>query len=89
MIKAKTCGLAAALILASIAIAFAQSGGTASTNSSSGTGVKTGKGPLTQPIPPAVSTTNPSQNYPQNPQRPQNSTGPTLTNPPQQPFGTR
>jgi hypothetical protein len=56
-------------------------GGTAST----GTGVKTGKGPLSHPIPPAVSTTNPQPT----PQRPQNMQGPTQTNPPEQPFGSR
>ena len=56
-------------------------GGTAT----SGTGVKTGKGPLSQPIPPAASTLNPQQN----PQRPLNTRGPTLTNPPQQPFGSK
>src|SRR5665647_2607265 len=48
-------------------------GGTATT----GTGVKTGKGPLSQPIAPATSTTNPQQ---QNPQRPQNMQGPAQTN---------
>jgi len=56
-------------------------GGTAT----SGTGVRTGQGPLSQPIPPATSTTNPQQN----PQRPQNTQGPAQTNPPQQPFGSR
>jgi hypothetical protein len=56
-------------------------GGTAT----SGTGVRTGKGPLSQPIPPATSTTNPQQN----PQRPQNTPGPAQTNPPQEPFGSR
>jgi hypothetical protein len=60
-------------------------GGTATT----GHGVKTGQGPLSQPIPPAVSTTNPQQNLQQSPQRPQNMPGPTQTNPPQQPFGSR
>jgi hypothetical protein len=38
-------------------------------------GVPTGQGPLTQPVPPATSTTRPQQ------QR--------LTNPPAQPFGTQ
>ena len=60
-------------------------GGSAAT----GTGVKTGHGPLSQPIPPAVSTTNPRQNPQQNPQRPQNMQGPAQTNPPQEPFGSR
>jgi hypothetical protein len=56
-------------------------GGTAT----SGTGVRTGKGSLSQPIPPATSTTNPQQN----PQRPQNTQSPAQTNPSQQPFGSR
>jgi hypothetical protein len=60
-------------------------GGTAT----SGTGVRTGKGSLSQPIPPAVSTTNPQQNPQQNLQRPQNMQGPAQTNPPQEPFGSR
>ena len=51
----------------------------------SGTGVRTGQGPLTKPIPPAVSTMNP----PHNPQLPQNMRGPVHTNPPQEPFGSR
>jgi hypothetical protein len=59
----------------------ATSGGTATT----GTGVKTGRGPLSQPIPPAVSTVNPQQN----PQRPSNTWGPALTNPPEHPFGSQ
>ena len=62
-----------------------EKGGSAAT----GTGVKTGHGPLSQPIPPAVSTTNPRQNLEQNPQRPQNMQGPAQTNPPQEPFGSR
>jgi len=49
------------------------------------TGVKTGQGPLTQPIPPATSTANP----PQNPQRPSGVRGPAQTNPSSYPFGTR
>ena len=53
------------------------------------TAVKTGRGPLSQPLPPAVSTTNPGQNLQQAPQRPVYSPGPTMTNPPQHPFGTR
>lgn len=56
-------------------------GGTATT----ATGVRTGQGPLSQPIPPAVSTVNPQQN----PQRPLGTWGPVQTNPPQQPFGSR
>ncbi len=56
-------------------------GGTATT----GTGIRTGQGPLTKPIPPAVSTTNPQQN----PQYPINRQGPVQTNPPQEPFGSR
>ena len=54
-------------------------------DATTGTGVKTGHGPLTQPVPPAVSTTNPQQN----PQRPQNTQGPVQTNPPAKPFGSR
>ena len=50
-----------------------------------GTGVRTGRGPLSQPIPPAASLANPRQNYYYN--RPQNYWGPTATNPPQYPFG--
>jgi hypothetical protein len=53
------------------------------------TSVKTGRGPLSQPLPPAVSTTNPGQNLQQSPQRPAYSPGPAMTNPSQQPFGTR
>lgn len=53
------------------------------------TAVKTGRGPLSQPLPPAVSTTNPAQNLQQSPQRPAYSPGPAVTNPSQQPFGTR
>jgi len=60
-------------------------GGTAT----SGTGVRTGQGPLSQPIPPATSSVNPRQNFQQTPQRPLNVQGPAQTNPPQQPFGTR
>lgn len=57
-------------------------GGTAATGN---TGVRTGRGPLSESVPPAVSTINPQQN----PQRPLNTWGPALTNPPQQPFGSR
>jgi hypothetical protein len=92
--------LATLLVLGSSAGAHAQGtkdpgGGAISQNSNSGTGmggtatsgtgVRTGQGPLSQPIPPATSTTNPQQNS----QRPQNTQGPALTNPPQQPFGSR
>src|ERR1041385_5408617 len=59
-------------------------GGTAS----SGTGVRTGQSPLSQPIPPATSTINPQQNFQQAPQRPQNFRGPAMTYPSQHPFGT-
>lgn len=61
-------------------------GGTAS----SGTGVKTGQGPLSQPVPPAASSIyNSQQNLQGNPQRPQGARGPVQTYPSQQPFGTR
>ena len=93
-----TCLLATLLALGSSAGAHAQgvgdTDGTASRQKSStdiggtatsGTGVRTGQGPLSQPIPPATSTTNPQQNS----QRPQNTQGPVQTNPPQQPFGSR
>ena len=90
---------ATALLFGSVAGAHAQ--GTADSISNRGTGmernvtsgetattgtaVKTGRGPLSQPIPPAVSTVNPQQN----PQRPSIIWGPALTNPPEHPFGTR
>lgn len=88
--------LAAMIALGSIASANAQSTGIrvatdqkSSTDmggsATSGTGVKTGKGPLNQPIAPAASTMNPQQN----PQRPQNMQGPASTNPPEHPFGNR
>ena len=53
------------------------------------TGVRTGQGPLSQPIPPATSLANPNQNYysSQTPNRPQNNWGPAVTNPSQNPFG--
>jgi hypothetical protein len=59
------------------------------TGSGGSTGVRTGRGPLTQPIPPATSLANPRQNYyyPQTLNRPQNYGGPAVTNPPQYPFG--
>lgn len=96
--------LAALLLLAGTAGANAQSAGDngghatrqkaragsdAGGTETKGTGVRTGSGPLSQPIPPAVSTTNPGQNLQQYPQRPSNAPGPALTNPPQQPFGSR
>jgi hypothetical protein len=95
------CLLAMVLALANVAGAHAQgigeTGGTTSSKSNtvaggtatSGTGVKTGQGPLSQPIPPATSSANPRQNLQQGPQRPLNMQGPAQTNPPQQPFGTR
>ena len=91
--------VATALLFGSVAVAHAQgtadsvtnrntgvernntSGGTATT----GTGVKTGRGALSQPIPPAASILNPQQN----PQRPLNTWGPTQTNPPEHPFGSQ
>jgi hypothetical protein len=94
-----SCVVAGLLLLAGTAAANAQgtdnSGSTTtgqnsnSGSESRGTGVKTGRGPLSQPIPPAVSTTNPGQNLQQSPQRPVSSPGPATTNPSQQPFGTR
>jgi hypothetical protein len=55
-----------------------------------GSGVPTGRGPLSEPIPPAASLINPRQNYYYYPHRPQNYYwGPTATNPPQYPFGAR
>jgi hypothetical protein len=54
-----------------------------------GAGVRTGQGPLSQPIPPATSTINPQQNSQGNLLRPQNMPGPAQTNPPQQPFGSK
>jgi hypothetical protein len=93
------CVVAGLLLLTGTAVADAQGAGnitstTTGQNSNSGsesggTGVKTGHGPLSQPIPPAVSTTNPGQNLQNSPQRPVYSPGPATTNPPQQPFGTR
>ena len=55
----------------------------------SGTGVPTGQGPLSQPVPPAVSTTNPQQNSSGRILHPQNMPGPAQTNPPQEPFGSK
>src|SRR5664280_627102 len=101
MTRVKTsCLLATLLVLGSSAGAHAQgtgdTGGAATSQktdtgtgrggtATSGTGVSTGQGPLSQPIPPATSTTNPQHD----PQRPQNTQGPAQTNPPQQPFGSR
>jgi hypothetical protein len=61
-------------------------GGTYSTGG--GTGVRTGQGPLSQPIPPATSLSNPRQNY-YNGQMygGRYYGGPAQTNPPQNPFG--
>src|SRR5262245_6704865 len=66
---------------------YGTGGGTYGTGGS--TGVRTGQGPLSQPIPPATSLANPNQNfnYQQTPNRPQNYGGPAQTNPPQNPFG--
>jgi hypothetical protein len=105
MTRVKTsCLLATLLVLGSNAGAHAQGtgdpGGAANSQklntdtgmggtATSGTGVRTGKGPLSKPIPPATSTTNPQQNLQQNPQRPQNTPGTAQTNPPQEPFGSR
>lgn len=49
----------------------------------------TGRGPLSQPIPPAVSSINRGQNVQQGPYGSQYYSGPALTNPPQYPFGSR
>lgn len=54
-------------------------------SATSGTAVRTGRGPLSYPVPPAVSTLNP----PQSPQRPQGFRGPAMTSPPAHPFGSR
>lgn len=54
-------------------------------SATSGTGARTGHGPLSQPIPPATSTLNPQQD----PNRPQSRRGPAQTNPSPQPFGSR
>ena len=95
-----TCLLATLLALGSSAGAHAQGvgdAGSAATSqksstgtgmggtATSGTGVRTGQGPLSKPIPPATSTTNSQRD----PQRPQNTQGPAQTNPPEQPFGSR
>src|SRR5262249_34245855 len=58
-------------------------------NGYAGSGVPTGRGPMSQPIPPAVSTFNRGQNLQQDPYRPQNQRGPALTNPSQYPFGAQ
>jgi hypothetical protein len=79
------------LLLASAASASAQptDGNNAAQIGTSGAPVSTGHGPLSQPVPPAVSTANPRQNFQQGAQRPQNSVGPVQTKPSQQPFGSR
>jgi hypothetical protein len=81
------------LVLASVSGAYAQGTRDNTYGSGAGTtrhGVKTGEGPLSQSIPLAVSTANPQNNAnARAPLRPQNMPGPALTNPPQQPFGTR
>ena len=58
-------------------------GGTAS----SGTGVRTGQGALSQPVAPAASSLNNQQNLQGSTQRPLNSSSPVQTFPSQQPFG--
>jgi hypothetical protein len=76
-------GLALGNMVASYTSALAHErhvGGTATT----GTGVRTGRGPLSYPVPPASSTLNP----PYNPQRPQNFRGPASTYPSPYPFGS-
>jgi hypothetical protein len=82
------------VVLSDLASANAQSGGYTARpggvyGTGGGTGVRTGRGPLSQPIPPATSLINPRQNYyyPQTPYRPQYYGGPAVTNPPQYPFG--
>jgi hypothetical protein len=89
--------LAALLAFGAIVDARAQSGTPSGQNTrtglggtaTSGTAVRTGRGPLSQTIPPASSTLNLQQNSQQNSQRPLNAPGPVHTNPSQQPFGTR
>ena len=80
--------LAMLLAFGCVSGAHAQGAGTknngASAPPSTGRGIETGHGPLSQPIAPAVSMIN-SQNR----QRSQNMQGPVQTNPPQQPFGSR
>lgn len=90
--SAKACCVSAIFILLSVVAAQAQSsgnntgaGGTAST----GTGVRTGQGPLSQPIPPATSLINPQQNYLRSASPyPRNYYGPAQTYPSPEPFGT-
>ncbi len=84
------CLLAAAIVISGVAGAHAQTDGdadrvTTDQRSNTGSGVKTGRGPLAQPTPPATSTMKPQQDS----QRPQNMQGPAQTNPPQHPFGTK
>jgi hypothetical protein len=73
--------LIAALALGTVAGSRTYAQGTATT----GTGVRTGRGPLAHPVPPAVSTLNP----PYTSQRPQNFRGPASTYPSPYPFGSR
>lgn len=89
MMSIKTC-LVLVAMLASTSLAQAQkSGGGVGGTATTGTGVRTGQGPLAQPVPPATSLTNTQQNNSLNSQRPINSQGPAQTNPSQTPFGTR
>jgi hypothetical protein len=91
--------LATLLAFGVIVDAYAQSGAASGQNTGIGTGlggtaitgtaVRTGRGPLSQSIPPASSILNSQQNSRQNFQRPLNTPGPVHTNPPQQPFGSR
>ena len=86
--------LALLLALGSVAAAHAQGTHDNTDTEKSDTtnkpsGVKTGHGPLSKPIPPAVSTTNPNEYLQQNPQRPQKHAGARETNPPKEPFGSR
>lgn len=88
--------LAALLTLGLVAGTHAQDGQTINTGpkmggtASSGTGVRTGQGPLSQPVPPAASSIyNSQQNLQGTPQRPQGVPGPVQTFPSRQPFGTR
>jgi hypothetical protein len=91
MTRAKTLQILMTLLALGMLVgAYAQGTGDTSINRTgtarTGTAVKTGHGPLSRPIPPAVSTLNQQQQYPQHPQSIQ---GPTQTNPPQQPFGSK
>lgn len=83
--------LVAIALIGSVASASAQQtkSNSAAQIGRSGAPVATGQGPLSQSVPPAVSTANPRQNVQQGPQRPQNFGGPVQTSPSQQPFGSR